>query len=244
MGRDPLATPVPRRPGPSRSPVVLSVGGSSFLTGDADERYLAELAALLKAFGRRTPLAVVVGGGRTARDYIALGRTIGLTEVELDELGIEVTRLHARLLAGGIGPPTPASPPTTVAQAVHELARASPVVLGGTEPGHTTDGVGALLAVRLRAARFVNATRVGGLFDRDPRKDPSARRRDRLPWAEFRAIVDREASDRAGQEFVFDRLGADLLARAGIPLAIVDGRDLRQLAAALGGRRFVGTRVG
>jgi len=116
--------------------------------------------------------------------------------------------------------------------------------MGGTEPGHTTDGVAALLAVRLRAARFVNATRVGGLFERDPRVDPRARRRASLGWEEFRAAVDAGASGRAGQEFPFDRLGADLLARARIPISFVPGRDLAMLAKALSGRPFEGTRVG
>jgi uridylate kinase len=224
--------------------VVLSLGGSLFLTGEDDVGYLGRLADLLKRLGRTTPLAVVVGGGSTARQYIELGRTLGLTEIELDELGIDVTRLHARLLAGRIGPPTPSHPPTTVAAAVQELQRASPVVLGGTEPGHTTDGVGALLAVRLRAARFVNATRVGALYDQDPRTHPGAVRIPTMTWGAFREVVHRDASGTAGQQFLFDRLGADLLYRARIPLAIVDGRDLEKLSAALGGRRFRGTLVG
>jgi len=237
-----LGRPVPRRP-VTPGPVVLSLGGSSLLTGTGDREYLERLAALLKRLGASGPLAVVVGGGRTARDYIDLGRALGLTEVELDELGIDVTRLHARLLAGRIGPPTPAHPPTTVGQAVHELGRVSPVVMGGTEPGHTTDGVAALLAVRLRSVRMVNATRVGALFDRDPRKDPTARPVRSLSWDAFRAVVYRDSSDRAGQEFVFDRLGADLLHRAKIPLSIVDGRDLAKLEAALTGASFGGTLV-
>lgn len=223
--------------------MVLSLGGSLFLTGEEDVEYISKLADLLKGFGAKTPLAVTVGGGATARSYIDLGRALGFTEVELDELGIEVTRLHARLLAGRIGPPTPAHPPTSVAAAVHELAKASPVVLGGTEPGHTTDGVAALLAVRLRATRFVNATRVGALYDQDPNTHPNARRRPRLSWPEFREIVHREASGKAGQQFLFDRLGADLLYRAHVPLAIVDGRDLAKLSDALNGRRFDGTLV-
>jgi uridylate kinase len=225
-------------------PVVLSLGGSLFLTGEGDVAYLKSLATLLKRLGRTVPLLVTVGGGTTARQYIRLGRELGLTEVELDELGIEVTRLHARLLAARIGPPTPSHPPTNVAQAVHELRQGSPVVLGGTEPGHTTDGVAALLAVRTRAVRLVNATRVGGLYDRDPSVDPGARRIPRLGWEAFYEVVQAKAGQEAGQEFVFDRLGAGLLRRAGIPLAIVDGRNLPALEAALRGRPFPGTRVG
>lgn len=223
--------------------MVLSVGGSVLLTGEDDHRYFEDLADVLRRLGKEFPLLVTAGGGRTARDYIRLGRELGLTEVELDEVGIEVTRLHARLLAARVGPPCPARPPTSVPEAVQELRHASPVILGGTEPGHTTDGVAALLAVRSRAARLVNATNVDGIYERDPRVDPKAHRIDRMRWADFRAMVHAGTTTDAGQNFLFDRLGADLLARAGIPLLVVHGRDLPNLEAALRGQRFRGSRV-
>lgn len=224
--------------------MALSIGGSVLTTGEDDAGYIARLADLLRRRGREFPLVVTTGGGRAAREYIRLGRELGLTEVELDEIGIEVTRLHARLLAARLGPPTPATPPPTVAQAIRELHHGSPVVLGGTEPGHTTDGVAALAAVRMRAVRFVNATGVDGLYDRDPRKERSARRIDRIGFEPFRALVHEQSSGAAGQEFLFDRLAADLLARARISIAIVDGRSLENLDEAIVGRPFEGTLVG
>jgi uridylate kinase len=234
---------MPKSPSAPPAPVVLSVGGSVLVTGTEDRSYLEGLAALVRRLGTEVPLLVTTGGGRTAREYILLGRELGLTEVELDEIGIEVTRLHARLLAARVGPPCPSRPPTTVSEAVHELRQASPVVLGGTEPGHTTDGVAAMLAVRVRASRLVNATDVDGIYERDPRKDPTARRIERLGWPEFRAMVHAGTSTEAGQNFLFDRLGVDLLARSGIPLFVVDGRDLANLENALKGARFAGSRV-
>lgn len=234
---------MPRRTSSTAGPVVVSIGGSVLLTGDGDREYLIALADLLRGVGRSVRLVVTTGGGRTAREYIRIGRGLGLTEVELDEIGIEVTRLHARLLAARVGPPAPPHPPGTIAEAVHELARGSPVILGGTEPGHTTDGVAALLAARLRAARLVNATDVNGVYDRDPRTDPKAVRLDRVTWSEFRSMVHALASGGAGQNFLFDRLGADTLARAGIPLWIVHGRDLANLDAAIRGLPFDGSRV-
>jgi len=224
--------------------VVVSIGGSVLLTGTDDRKYVDELAHLLRAVGTSVPLVVTTGGGRTARDYIRLGRELGFTEVELDELGIEVTRLHARLLASRIGAPTPTNPPATISQAIHELRHASPVILGGTEPGHTTDGVAALVAVRLRAARLVNATDVDGLYDKDPRAHPTAKRIDQIWWPEFQKRVAAATTGEAGQNFLFDRLGAEALARAGIPLAIVQGRDLANLERAIRGQPFVGSRVG
>ncbi len=223
--------------------VVVSIGGSVLLTGTDDVGYVTGLADVLRRVARHRPVVVTTGGGRTARQYIDLGRALGLTEVELDEVGIDVTRLHARLLAAQLGPPTPAHPPVSVREAAGAAAVGVPVVLGGTEPGHTTDGVAALVAVRLRAARVVNATDVDGVYDRDPKSGPGATRIDRIGWAEFRRSVQDATQGEAGQRYIFDRLGADLLARAGIPLAVVDGRALPNLEAALTGAPFRGTLV-
>jgi uridylate kinase len=219
------------------------MGGSVLMSGENDRAYWEQLADLLRELGAEFPLLVTTGGGKTAREYIRLGRDLGLTEVELDELGIDVTRIHARLLAARIGAPTPSHPPRTVPEAVQELRHASPVILGGTEAGHTTDGVAALLAVRTRASRLVNATDVDGIYERDPRADPSARRIERLGWAAFRSMVHEATKGEAGQNFLFDRLGTDLLSRAGIPLSVVTGRDLPNLRAALRGDSFRGSRV-
>ena len=224
-------------------PLVLSVGGSVLSTDDAHAGYWTRLADLLRDVGKERRLLVTTGGGHVARDYIRLGRQVGLTEVELDELGIDVTRIHARLLSALVGPGAPDHPPTTVGQAVHELERFSPVVLGGTEPGHTTDAVAALVAVRVRAARVVNATRVDGVYERDPTLDPSAKRYTTLTWPQFQKIVERGSPGTAGQEFVFDRPGTETLARARIPLRVVGGLDLRNLRAALLTERFRGTEV-
>ena len=233
-----------RAPPADRAPVVVSIGGSVLLTGTGDAEYFEHLADLLRRVGAERPLVVTTGGGRTAREYIRLGRALGLTEFELDEVGIEVTRLHARLLAARVGPPAPAHPPTTVPAVVEQLRSGSPVILGGTEPGHTTDGVAALVAVRIRAARVVNATDVDGVYDRDPRSHPDACRIERLSWPEFRAMVQAGTSGEAGQNFLFDRLGVDALARSAIPLLVVPGRDLPNLEEAIAGRPCRGSRVG
>ena len=231
-------------PPSDRSPVVVSIGGSVLLTGSGDVEFLEQLASLLHRLGAERPLVVTVGGGRTAREYIQVGRALGLTEVELDEVGIEVTRLHARLLAARVGPPAPPHPPTTVPAVVEQLRHGSPVILGGTEPGHTTDGVAALVAVRIRAARVVNATNVDGVYDRDPHAHPDAKRIERLTWPQFRAMVHAGTTGEAGQNFLFDRLGTDALARARIPLLVVPGRDLANLEDAVAGRPCRGSRIG
>jgi uridylate kinase len=228
----------------SQEVVVLSVGGSILSPNGDVAPFLRSLSESLRRLGRERRLVVTTGGGRVARDYIALGRSLGLTHIELDELGIDCTRLHARLVASLVGPPAPAHPPFTLADAVREAHRVSPVILGGTEPGHTTDAVAALLAARLRAVRTVNATDVDGVYDRDPKAHPDARRLERVSWEDFRSLLREIGRGQPGQEFIFDELGTETLARAGIPLLVVDGRDLPNVERAVRGESFRGSRIG
>ena len=44
------------------------------------------------------------------------------------------------------------------------------VVMGGTEPAHSTDAVGSILAEFIGAELLINATSVDGLYDKDPNK--------------------------------------------------------------------------
>lgn len=245
MGRARRSGPKPTgRARPPARHVVVSIGGSVLFTGEDDARYQSQIVNLVRRTAPELPLVLTTGGGRTAREYIEIGRALGLSDYQLDELGIEVTRLHARLLAIQIGPPASPDPPTTVPDAVEAARHTTVLVLGGTEPGHTTDAVAALVAAGVGAERVVNATRVAGLFDRDPRTDPTARPIRAIDWPRFLERVRAATRGRPGEEFVFDRVGAEALSKAGIPLVIVDGRDVANLELAIRGRRCEGTVVG
>src|SRR5437870_7319477 len=137
--------------------VVVSLGGSVLVPGDDDARYLRDLAALLRDVSARVKLFVVTGGGRIARYYIETGRAFGIGERTLDEFGIAVTRLNARLLAAALAGRANREPAKTYAEAA-KLARRYPIVImAGTRPGHTTDRVSASLARFVHAARIVRS---------------------------------------------------------------------------------------
>ena len=50
------------------------------------------------------------------------------------------------------------------------------VVMGGTEPGHTTDTVAIQLAKELGAECCIIATNVGHVYSSDPRTDEDAKK--------------------------------------------------------------------
>ena len=83
--------------------VVVSIGGSVLApTLDAShvEAYASIIEELVEA---GCELAAVVGGGGVARQYIEVARTMDANEVQLDQLGIDVTRINARLLIAALG---------------------------------------------------------------------------------------------------------------------------------------------
>jgi uridylate kinase len=223
--------------------VVLSLGGSVLIRDEEpDTAYLRSVSKVLIDLSEKYRLFVVTGGGKVARNYIKAGRELGADESYLDEMGIEVTRLNARLLILALGERACHAPPKNYEEAMHAAATHSIVVMGGVSPGITTDAVSALLAERAKARRLVNATSVDGAYTEDPKKSKDARLIPKMSHDELVALVSRAPSG-AGPSTVFDQVGARVLSRSKILLSIVDGRDLSNLRDALEGKAFKGTIV-
>ncbi len=222
--------------------VVVSIGGSILVPGERDPEHISAIAALMRSLVREFHLVLVCGGGRIARYYIANGRQLGASQDRLDELGIGVTRLNARLLQLALGEDASSSVPRTVEEAASATGKGRIVVMGGTEPGHTTDAVAAMVAVRIGAARIVNATSVDAAYSADPNRHKGARRYERLTHRELYDLVNKGLHS-AGPSDVFDRKGAEEAMRANIPIYIVSGRDLEDLCAAVRGEKVKGTVV-
>lgn len=211
--------------------VVISIGGSVLFKGSA---YIKSLASLIEEVAKSRRIAITVGGGKIAREYISLARELGYDETTLDEFGIGVTRLNAKLFAHAIPQASPSVPETI--ETAYQFFRAGwIVVMGGTTPGHTTDAVAAMLAEKLRAERLVNVTNVDGLYDRDPRLYKDARKIERASYEELIRILS-VSEQSAGQNNAFDLLGAKILKRAGIKLLIVSGENLEVLREAIEGK--------
>src|SRR5207244_159975 len=67
---------------------------------------------------------------------------------------------------------------------VRDLGVQVAVVIGGGNPYFSTDTTAALRASEIRADVILKATKVDGVYDRDPNKYPDARRYDRLTFTE------------------------------------------------------------
>jgi uridylate kinase len=214
--------------------VVVSIGGSVLVPDDGSDRVDGYAAVLEAVEAAGHTVAAVVGGGPTAREYIEAAREQGANEIELDQLGIAVTRLNARLLVAALGERAAPTPPRALEDAREALRRGDLPVMGGTEPAHTTDAVAASLAEYTNADRLVLATSVSGVYDADPVENADATKFDECSIADLIDIVG-DIEMAAGSNAPVDILATKIIQRGGIRTAVVDGRDPANVRSAIEG---------
>lgn len=222
--------------------VVLSVGGSILAPGNGHGQIAAYADAIRTISDSGHDVGVVVGGGSVARTYIEQARALGANEIELDNIGIAVTRLNARLLIAALGTDVHPTPAETYEEARTHLGTRNVCVMGGTSAGHTTDAVSAALAEYIDADLLVFATSVPGVFDADPNVTAGATRFDHLTPGELvSAIADLEMN--AGSSAPVDLLAAKLIDRAGMRALVIDGTDPADVTRAVLDGSYEGTEV-
>lgn len=209
------------------------------LADEADALFLKKLTALFKQISKDYKLFVIVGGGKIARRYIQLGRTLGFDEDTLDLIGIDVTRVNARIITNLLGVSNKDIPHTTNEALTLDYPT---VVMGGTDPKHSTDLVGAELAEKTQALRFVNATNVDGIYDKDPNKHKDAKQLKEVSISQLIATYGTKWGA-AGKNIFMDEPALEIIQRAKIPTFIVNGKRLDQLEKALTGQPFDGTTI-
>jgi len=221
--------------------VVVSIGGSVLIPGKDDPAYIKMLAETIKDISKTVQLVIVCGGGKIARYYTETGAELGGTTYQLDVLGIGATRLNAQLLAISLGGLSSADIPVTAAEASSRSTPDNIVIMGGTEPGHTTDAVAMMVAKEMHADRVVNATSVEAVYSDDPKKDPAAKRFSKMTIEELGNIVYKEHG--AGKSSVFDPLGIKIAKEEKIDILMIDGRNFGELRNAVLGNEIKGTYV-
>ena len=222
------------------STIVISIGGSVLAPETLEPDYIHTLAALFKRLSQEHKFYLVIGGGALARKYIRTARALGADETVLDHLGIGATRLNARLLLAALGDCAYPVPAETYDEARAQADIYPIVVMGGTEPGHTTDAVATMLGEQVGADEFINVTSVDGVYTADPKLDPNATKLPKLTPDKLIEITSRQTHT-PGPHIVIDPLAARVIKRSGMKTYVLDGRDLTALENAIIGKPFNGS---
>ena len=139
-------------------------------------------------------VAIVIGGGNIFRGIAA--SAAGMDRATADYMGMLATIINALALQDAL---EKAGLQTRVLSAIEMRAVAEPYIrrrairhlekgrvvifaAGTGNPFFTTDTAGALRAVEIGADVIVKATKVDGVYSADPKKDPTARRIDKVSY--------------------------------------------------------------
>lgn len=221
--------------------VVVRIGGS-VVASPVNTELMSKYVSLLQALKKQGhEVAVVVGGGSLAREFIAVAKNLGLDEQAQDEIAISVSRLFAQLFLKKLGDISGRKVALTLDDAAECLSEGKIVVMGGLKPGITTDAVAALVAERINAKLLVKGTDQDGVYDKDPRKHADAVRLDRLSFDDLPRIFE-ESKHKAGMHQIIDPVAVKILKRERIKLIVVNGFKPENVLAAVNGEN-VGTLI-
>ncbi len=163
---------------------------------------------------------LVAGGGKTARRYIAAAREMGADESTLDETGIAVTRLNATLLIVGFKGLAYSSVPTSLSEIAEAFDKKGLVITGGLHPGQSTNATACLIAERIRADLFLNATSVAGVYTKDPNLHKNARMLKTVTVPQLRDMLSTSFMG-AGTYDLMDLVALKIIERSHIPSRII-----------------------
>ncbi len=228
--------------------ILLKLSGES-LAGPSgfgiDPEQAEAIAARVKAVHlMEVEVAIVIGAGNLWRGKQGLDR--GMDRATADYMGMLATVMNAMALMDALertGVYTrvqsaiemrAVAEPYIRRRAIRHLEKGRVVIFGaGTgNPFFSTDTAAALRAVEIDAGVLIKATKVDGVYDADPHKNPGARKFDTLSYID---LLNRRLE-------VMDSTAISLCMDNNLPILVVNLWDPSALERALRGEK-VGTLV-
>jgi uridylate kinase len=234
---------------PAYKRVLLKISGEAFckpggfgIDGPELDVIAQEIAAAAKV---GTELAVVVGGGNIIRGA-TLASEGSIAQATADQMGMLGTVINGLALKETL---EKFGQPARVLSAINlsavaetfirgrasrhlEKGRVVVFVAGTGNPFFTTDSAASLRAAEINADVLLKATKVDGIYDKDPNKHPDAVR--------FDTILFKDAIERDLQ--VMDLTAFDMCKKRGIPIIVFDMKEPGHIAEVVSGKNH-GTRV-
>ena len=229
--------------------VLLKISGEAFCKPghfgiDVDELELIA-CEIADAHDLGAQLAVVVGGGNIIRgaDFAQPGHIAQATADYMGMLGTAINGLALKERLDQMDHParvlsainlTPVAETFIRGRALRHLEKGRVVIFvaGTGNPFFTTDTAAALRSTEIGADVLLKATKVDGVYDKDPNKCHDARRFDKLTYQQ---AIDKRLE-------IMDLTAFSMCMERDIPIVVFDMKERGNIAKVIGGVP-IGTRV-
>jgi len=219
--------------------IIISLGGSLVAPNDIDTGFLKVFKKTVVKFLDSKKFFIIVGGGKIWRNYQKALLEFGADNKERDLVGIEVSRLNAKVVRqmfSEIAFSEIITNPTKKISTKKDI-----VVGGGWKPGWSTDYCSVMLAKNMGIKTIVNLTNIDYVFDKDPNKFKNAKAIKEITWKDFRKIVPDKWTP--GLSAPFDPIASRMAEILKIKVLMVNGKHLERLENFLNNKAFTGTTI-
>ncbi len=208
--------------------ITICFGGSTFNSEDIDKNIIETISKEVEKLHKDHEILVTTGGGQTARKYIKVGKDLNISKKEMDQIGILATRLNAQLLIAALGDIAEPEPPKSFERSIQSIMSNKVPVMGGTQPGHTTDAVAAELANTSSSDLLIYFTDVDGIYTKDPNEHDDAEKIPELKISEISKLMSK-MEFKPGMAAVIDPLAAEILSQAKIRTLVLGKEEIKNL---------------
>ncbi|HPN96331.1 MAG TPA: UMP kinase [Candidatus Moranbacteria bacterium] len=221
---------------------VISLGGSLIVPNRIDWAFLKKFKSLIvEQIKKGRKFIIITGGGFAAREYQqAAFKVTDLTNEDRDWLGIHATRMNAHLVR------------TIFRKYAHPVINKNPndledfynfkgsiMVAAGWRPGFSTDYDAVVLGKYFNVKNIINLSNIDYVCDKDPKKFNDAKKIKEISWADFRKMVGNKWDP--GMNVPFDPVASKIAQEHNMEVAIMNGKNLKNLESYLNGEKFKGT---
>lgn len=222
---------------------VIALGGSLVNPGRPNILFLKKIKRVIIDLIQKNNyrFLIVIGGGKLCRLFQKSLKKL-LTTVsneDLDQLGIEVTRLNAYFVAKVFADLAQQGILKSFSQKIKFDKK---IIFGaGVKPGCSTDYDAFYWAKKIGVNEIYLPTNVKYIFDKDPKKFKSAKAFRKITWSNYLKLI----SDKwaPGSNVPIDQKAARFAKKQKMIAYVYDGTNLTNFKRALQKQKFVGTIV-
>ncbi len=219
--------------------IIISLGGSLVAPNEIDTAFLKAFKNAVQKFFDQKRFFIFVGGGKVCRNYQKALLEFGADNNERDLIGIDVSRLNARVVKQVFGDAAFSEIITNPTKKIN--TRKDVVVAAGWKPGWSTDYCSVVLAKNMGIKTIINLTNIDYVYDRDPTKHKNAKAFKEISWKDFRKIVGNKWTP--GLSVPFDPRASRDAEVLKIKVMIINGKHLERLENFLQNKPFIGTTI-